>query len=52
MCAQDGDHTNNYVEVAATSSDPAAVEMRERLLSEEGQLTEKEREGLQAHFSV
>lgn len=49
---QEGDHTNNYVEVAAPSSDPAMVEMRERLLSEDGQLTASEREKLQAHFGV
>ncbi len=49
---QEGEHTNNYVEVAAPSHDPAVVEMRERLLSENGQLTDSEREKLQAHFRV
>ena len=49
---QEGDHTNNYVEVAAPSDDPAIVEMRERLLSEDGQLTETERARLQARFCI
>ena len=49
---QEGEHTNNYVEVAAPSDDPAAEEMRGRLLSEDGQLSESEREKVQAHFGV
>ena len=49
---QEGEHTNNYVEVVASTSNPAAIEMRDRLLSESGTLTEGERKRLQAHFGV
>ena len=49
---QEGEHINNYVEVVASTSTPAASEMRDRLLSESGTLTEGERKRLQEHFRV
>ena len=49
---QDGEHTNNYVEVVSSSKDPGAVEARERILSEGGTLTAEERRRLEQHFGV
>ncbi|CAL8461831.1 g1362 [Coccomyxa elongata] len=48
----EGDHTNNYVDVISTSTDPAAEEARERLLSESGTLTSGERQKIEALFGV
>ncbi len=41
---QDGDTTNNYVEVVASGSDPKILESRARLLAEGGALTPEEGE--------
>ncbi len=49
---QEGDHTNNYVDVISTETSPAADEARERLMSETGNLTPEEREKLESTFGV
>lgn len=40
----DGDNINNYVEVMGNQSDPKINAARERLLSEEGHMTDAERQ--------
>ncbi len=49
---QDGEHTNNYVQVVSSSNDIASVEARGRILSEAGTLTAEERSKLEHHFGV
>ena len=42
----DGDNINNYIEVMGNMSDPKINAARERLLSEEGQMTDSERHAI------
>ena len=49
---QEGDHTNNYVEVEGSSKDPAVMEARARILSEDSMLTDAERRQIEQHFGV
>lgn len=49
---QEGDHTNNYVEVVNPVVDPAADKARERLMSEDGTLTAEERQKIEEIFGV
>jgi hypothetical protein len=52
LAMQEGDHTNNYVEVVNSVVDPAADEARERLMSEIGTLTAEERQKIEEIFGV
>lgn len=49
---QEGEHTNNYVEVEGSSKDPAVAKARERILSEESTLTGEERRKIEQHFGI
>ena len=51
-CVQEGEHTNNYVEVEGSSKDPAVAKARERILSEDSILTDEERRRIEQHFGV
>ncbi len=50
--AQEGEHTNNYVEVEGSSKDPAAMAARERILADDCVITDEERAQIEAHFAV
>lgn len=52
LVMQEGDHTNNYVDVSSTTTSPAADEARERLMSETGSLIPEERQKLETLFGV
>lgn len=52
LAMQEGDHTNNYVDVISTTTSPAADKARERLMSETGSLTPDERQKLETMFGV
>ena len=49
---QEGEHTNNYVEVDGSSRDPVDVAARERMLADDCCITDEERGRIEAHFGI